>query len=56
MLEVFKDLFAAFKPVHALVRPCKVVHHSVFINDLYSFQLVDITDLKVIGVMGRRDF
>ena len=54
-LQILQDLLAAFEPIHVLVRPCQFVHSALFVDHLYSFKPMGISNFKVVGVMGRGD-
>ena len=54
-LEVLDDPFTTLKPLHALVGTGLLGHVPLFVNNLHCLQMMALSDLKVIGVMGRRD-
>lgn len=52
MLQVFYQLLAAVKAVHASVLASLVVHGAVIVHDVDSFQVVPVADFKVVRVVG----
>ena len=55
VLKLFYPELTAFISVHTCVFAGEIAHGSVFVDALQHFQIVSLTDLKVVRVVSRRD-
>ena len=55
LLQILHDLTAGLITVHAGIFPAALIHGRVIIEDIDLLQMMALPNLKIIGVMGRRD-
>ena len=56
LVQIGHHGFTGFKAIHSLIFAGIFVHRAIVIHSVNSFQIMTIAHLKVVRVMGRRDF